>query len=413
MKRLLTNMRLATMTGPEPYGMLENAALVIEDERIVYSGSAQAAPAADETIDLEGRCVTPGLIDPHTHLIYGGNRAQEWELRLKGVPYVEIARRGGGIASTMKKTRAASDEELLASASARLQHLLAEGVTTVEIKSGYGLDAETEIRTLRVARRLGETLPVTVRTTFLGAHSVPPEFRKNADGYIDMICRDLLPRIAAEQLADAVDGFCETVAFTSDQIARVFERCRVLGLRVKLHADQLSDGGGAALAARFSALSADHLEHTSDAGIAALRAAGTIAVVLPGAYYFLRETQAPPIEKLRAAGVPIAIATDSNPGTSPLVSLLLAMNMACTLFRLTPEEALRGATHNAARALGIAAERGTLEAGKYADIAVWDVGHPAELSYAIGANPCAIVYKNGRRVEGRLALHESIKASVS
>ncbi|GAC1545750.1 MAG: imidazolonepropionase [Candidatus Velthaea sp.] len=398
MKRLLTNMRLATMTGSAPYGLIENAALVIEGERIVYAGVLEDAPVADETIDLGGRCVTPGLIDPHTHLIYGGNRAQEWELGLAGVAYEEIARRGGGIASTVKKTRAASTDELLAGARTRLRRLLAEGVTTVEIKSGYGLDTETEMRMLRIARLLGETLPVTVRTTFLGAHTVPPEFRKNADGYIDLICEDMLPRIAAERLADAVDAFCESVAFTPAQVARVFERSRTLGLRVKLHADQLREGGGAALAARFAALSADHLEHTSDAGIAALSAAGTIAIVLPGAFYFLREKHAPPIERLRAAGVPLAIATDCNPGTSPLVSLLLAMNMACTLFGLTPEEALRGATHNAARALGIAAERGTLQAGKYADIAVWDIAHPAELAYAIGANPCAIVFQNGRQI---------------
>ncbi|GAC1598565.1 MAG: imidazolonepropionase [Candidatus Velthaea sp.] len=398
MKRLLTNMRLATMTGSAPYGLIENAALVIEGERIVYAGVLEDAPVADETIDLGGRCVTPGLIDPHTHLIYGGNRAQEWELGLAGVAYEEIARRGGGIASTVKKTRAASTDELLAGARTRLRRLLAEGVTTVEIKSGYGLDTETEMRMLRIARLLGETLPVTVRTTFLGAHTVPPEFRKNADGYIDLICEDMLPRIAAERLADAVDAFCEAVAFTPAQVARVFERSRTLGLRVKLHADQLREGGGAALAARFAALSADHLEHTSDAGIAALRAAGTIAIVLPGAFYFLREKHAPPIERLRAAGVPLAIATDGNPGTSPLVSLLLAMNLACTLFGLTPEEALRGATHNAARALGIAAERGTLQAGKYADIAVWDITHPAELAYAIGANPCAIVFQNGRQI---------------
>ncbi len=386
------------MTGDAGYGFIADGALLVDGETIGYAGERADAPAADATVDCGGRVVTPGLIDPHTHLVYGGNRAPEWEQRLLGVAYTEIAARGGGILSTVRATRAATGEELLASAHGRLATLCAHGVTTVEIKSGYGLDLATESRMLLVARQLAERLPVDVRTTFLGAHTVPPEFRAAPDVYVADICDRILPHIATAGLADAVDAFCETIAFNSAQTERVFACATGLGLRVKLHADQLSDGGGAALAARFGALSADHLEFTGAPGIAALAAAGTVAVILPGAYYFLREKQPPPIAALRAAGVPIAIATDCNPGTSPLVSPLLAMNFACTLLGLEPAEALRGMTREAARALGLAGDRGTLAAGKLADFVLWDVVHPVELIYALGANPCSAVYKRGRRV---------------
>jgi imidazolonepropionase len=397
MTELLTNARVATMTGPQPYGLIDDAAVAIDGETIRFAGPREQAPGAERTTDLGGRLVTPGLIDPHTHLIYGGNRAQEWEQRLLGAGYAEIARSGGGILATVRATRAAGYERLLQSAEARLATLCAHGVTTVEIKSGYGLDAATEIRMLRIARDLGQRLPVDVRATFLGAHAIPPEFRADPDAYVDVICTEMLPQIVGEKLADAVDAFCETIAFSPAQTERIFRRAAALGLRVKLHADQLTDGGGAELAARYHALSADHLERTSAAGVAALAGAGTVAVVLPGAYYFLRERQPPPIAALRAAGVPIALATDCNPGTSPLVSPLLALNFACTLLGFSPEEALRGMTCEAAHALDLQHDRGTLEPGKLADCAVWDVEHPAELAYALGANPCHAVYKRGRR----------------
>jgi imidazolonepropionase len=399
MTQLLTNARLATMTNGRPYGLIDHGAVMIDGETIVYAGSVAHAPSAEHTTDMGGRLVTPGLIDPHTHLVYGGNRAQEWEQRLLGIDYAEIARRGGGILATVRATRGWGYERLLRSARERLATLCAHGITTVEIKSGYGLDLETEIRMLRVARALGSQLPVDVRTTFLGAHTIPAEYRETPEAYVDIVRDEMLPQIAQERLADAVDAFCETIAFTVAQVERIFARAAKLGLRVKLHADQLTDSGGAALAARFDALSADHLEYTSAAGISALAEARTVAVVLPGAYYFLREKRVPPIAALRAAGVPIAIATDCNPGTSPLVSPLLALNFACTLFGFTPEEALRGMTCEAARALDVAGDRGTLEAGKRADLAVWDVEHPAELAYALGANPCHVVYHRGRRVQ--------------
>jgi imidazolonepropionase len=399
MTELLTNVRLATMTRARPYGLVDDAALAFEGETIVFAGPRAQAPSADRTLDLGGRLVTPGLIDAHTHLIYGGNRAQEWEQRLLGVSYAEIAYNGGGILATVRATRAAGYERLVQSAHARLATLCSHGVTTVEIKSGYGLDVETEIRMLRIARDLGPRLPVDVRATFLGAHAIPPEFRADPDGYVGTVCDAMLPHIASEKLADAVDAFCETIAFSPAQIERVFTRAAQLGLRVKLHADQLSDGGGAELAARFGALSADHLEFASAAGVEALARAGTVAVVLPGAFYFLREQQPPPVAALRAAGVPVAIATDCNPGTSPLVSPLLALNFACTLLGFSPEEALRGMTCEAARALDLHHDRGTLEPGKLADLAVWDVEHPAELAYALGANPCHATYKRGRRTD--------------
>ncbi len=387
------------MAETPPYGLVDDAALAIDGETIVFAGPRAQAPTADRTLDLGGRLVTPGLIDPHTHLIYGGNRALEWEQRLLGVGYAEIARAGGGILATVRATRAAGYERLVESAQLRLATLCAHGVTTIEVKSGYGLDVETEIRMLRIARDLGERLPVDVHTTFLGAHAVPPEFTADPDAYVDLVCDEMLPPIAAEKLADAVDAFCETIAFTPAQIERIFTRAAEFGLPVKLHADQLSDGGGAELAARFGALSADHLEYTSTAGVAALARAGTVAVVLPGAYYFLREQRPPPIAALRAAKVPIAIATDCNPGTAPLVSPLLALNFACTLLGFSPEQALRAMTCEAARALGLRHDRGTLEPGKLADFAVWNVEQPAELAYALGANPCHAVYKRGRRAE--------------
>jgi imidazolonepropionase len=340
-----------------------------------------------ERIDLEGRWVTPGLIDCHTHLVYAGNRAREFELRLAGASYEEVARAGGGILSTVKATRAATEAELVEAALPRLDALMAEGVTGIEIKSGYGLETETEARQLRAARALGSLRPISVATTFLGAHALPPEAGGDKDRYIDKLCREMLPAIVSESLVDAVDAFMEGIAFNAEQTTRVLEAAKKLGLPVKLHADQLSNLGGAALAAGFEALSADHLEHTDEAGVTAMAKAGTVAVLLPGAFYFIRETQRPPVELLRKHGVGIAIATDSNPGSSPLTSLLLAMNMGATLFRLTVEEIIAGVTREAARALGRLAEAGTLEAGKWCDLAIWDVERLAELPYRMGFNP--------------------------
>ncbi|QCO17915.1 imidazolonepropionase (plasmid) [Azospirillum brasilense] len=385
-----------------PAGPVRDAVIAVKDGRIAWIGAAKERPAgrAAAEHDLGGRWVTPGLIDCHTHLVFGGNRAREFEMRLEGATYEEIARAGGGIASTVAATRAADEESLIASAAVRLRRLLAEGVTVVEVKSGYGLDLATERRMLRAARALGERFPVAVRTTGLAAHALPPEFAGRADDYIALVCDEILPTLAAEGLLDAVDAFCERIAFSPEQTARVFDTARRLGLPVKLHADQLSDGGGAALAARYNALSADHVEHTGEEGARAMAAAGTVAVLLPGAFYMLRETKLPPIELFRRHGVPMAVSTDCNPGTSPAVSLLLMLNMACTLFRLTPQEALAGVTRNAAQALGMAATHGTLEPGKAADLAVWDVGDPAELCYWLGANPCAAVVRGGRLVRG-------------
>jgi imidazolonepropionase len=398
---LWTHGRLATMrANGVPYGAIENAAIAVKDGRIAWLGSMADVPgdqraAAREVHNLVGRWVTPGLIDCHTHLVYGGDRANEFELRLGGATYEEIARAGGGIRSTVAATRAATEDHLIASADTRLSALQAEGVTVVEIKSGYGLDTETELKMLRAARALGRRRSVTVRTTFLGAHALPPEFDGRANDYIDMIIAEMLPAVAAANLADAVDAFCEKIAFTPEQTERLFAAAATAGLPVKLHADQLSDLGGAALAARFNALSADHLEYTSDAGVAAMAKAGTVAVLLPGAFYFLREKQLPPIAQLRAAKMPIALATDSNPGSSPVTSPLLMLNMACTLFRLTPEEAFAGVTRHAATALGLSASHGTLEVGKSADFCAWDIERPAELAYRIGFNPCSVVVQAG------------------
>jgi len=388
--RVWRNACLATLAPGRPgLGEVERGVVAALDGRLAWVGAEADAPGFEgaETIDCDGRWITPGLIDPHTHLVHGGDRAREFELRLAGASYEEIARAGGGIVSTMAATRAASEDELVAQALPRLDALIAEGATTVEIKSGYGLSPEHELKSLRAARRLGEVRPVTITTTFLGAHALPPEFKDDADGYIDLVCREMIPAAAAEGLADAVDAFCEGIGFTADQTRRVFKAAKAHGLPVKLHAEQLSNLHGAALAAECGALSADHLEHLDDAGIAAMAKAGTVATLLPGAYYFVRETKLPPVGGLRAAGVPLALATDCNPGTSPLTSLLLTMNMGATLFRLTVDECLAGVTREAARALGRLAEVGTLEAGKACDLAIWEVERPAELVYRMGFNP--------------------------
>jgi len=399
-ERVWTNARLATMAegAGVPYGAVEDGILIARDGRIVYAGTRAAAPdfGSADVIDCGGRWITPGLIDCHTHLVHGGDRAHEFELRLKGASYEEIARAGGGIVSTVAATRAASADALFASADRRLQALTAEGVTTVEIKSGYGLDVDSELKMLAVARRLGRERPVRVVTSFLGAHAVPAEFKGRSGAYVDLVCGPMLDAVAAEGLADAVDVFCEGIAFSPEETARVFTAAKAKGLSVKIHAEQLSNLGGAALAASFGALSADHLEHLDEAGVLAMAKAGTVAVILPGAYYVLRETVTPPIELLRRHGVPIALATDANPGTSPLTSPLLTMNMGCTLFRLTPEEALAGMTRTAARALGLQDELGTLEAGKACDLAIWDIERPAELAYRLGFNPLHARIRNGR-----------------
>jgi imidazolonepropionase len=388
--RLWRNARLATLSPGAPgLGEIDDGVVASRDGRIVYAGPRAEAPHFDpaEVVGCEGRWITPGLIDCHTHLVWGGDRAREFELRLAGASYEEIARAGGGIVSTMVATRAASEADLLAAALPRLDALIAEGATTIEIKSGYGLSVQGETKQLRVARALARRRDVSIRTTFLGAHALPPEFAGDSDGYIDLVCRAILPAVAAEGLADAVDAFCEGVGFSPAQTRRVFEAAAALGLPVKLHAEQLSNLHGAALAAEFGALSADHLEYLDDDGVAAMAAAGTVATLLPGAYYFVRETKLPPIDALRTAHVPIALATDCNPGTSPLTSLLLTMNMGATLFRLTVEECLVGVTRNAARALGLAGDIGTLEAGKRCDLAIWNIERPAELVYRMGFNP--------------------------
>jgi imidazolonepropionase len=386
--RLWKHARLATMTG-DLMGVIEQGMVASRDGLILYAGPAADAPSfeATEVTDCQGRWITPGLIDCHTHLVFGGDRSREFELRLEGASYEEIARAGGGIVSTMKATRAASEDELVASALPRLEALIAEGVTTVEVKSGYGLDLESELKMLRAARRLGEVRPVRIVTTFLGAHALPPEFAGDADGYIDHVCEVMLPAVAQAGLADAVDAFCEGIGFSPEQTERLFRAARAHGLPVKLHAEQLSNLHGAALAARHGALSADHLEHLDGASIAAMAASGTVATLLPGAYYFCRETVLPPVAALREARVPIALATDCNPGTSPLTSLLLAMNMGATLFRLTVPECLAAVTRHAAQALDLSNHLGTLEPGKACDLAIWDIERPADLVYRMGFNP--------------------------
>ncbi len=401
---LILNANLATMSdNGEPYGAIEHGALAISGQDIAWLGPVTDLPGAPQECAFEvhsagGRWLTPGLIDCHTHLIFAGDRALEFEQRLAGMSYQQIAAAGGGILSTVRATRAAGEDELVEDATQRLRHWLSEGVTTVEIKSGYGLDVESELRLLNAARRVHERQSIDVRTTFLGAHAVPEEFRDDPDGYVELICTEMLPEINRRELADAVDAYCEPIAFSPDQVRRVFTAATELGLPVKLHADQLSEGGGAALAAEFSALSADHLEYTDAEGVAALAAAGVVAVLLPGAFHTLRETRKPPLEALREARVPLAVATDCNPGTSPLSSLLTALNLACIYFGLSPEEALQGATVNAARALGIAERAGSLEVGKRADLALWEIGHPRELCHWVGGRRCWRLYKSGQLV---------------
>ena len=398
---LITGVNLATLEGVAGYGAVEDAALGWRDGVITFVGLHSQLPGAPATlahqvIEAEGGWITPGLIDCHTHTVFAGDRAGEFEQRLQGVTYEEIARNGGGIVSSVLATRAASEDQLLTQSLPRARALRDDGVTTLEIKSGYGLDFDNERKMLRVARRIGRELGISVRTTFLGAHALPPEFAGRADDYIDAVCA-WLPRLHAEGLVDAVDAFAERIGFSAAQTRRVFEAARTLGLPVKLHADQLSDGGGGSLVAEFGGLSADHVEHTSEAGVAAMAAAGTIAVLLPGAFHCLRETVLPPLDAFRRHGVPMAVATDCNPGTSPLQSLRLAMSLACTHFRLTPEEALRGATVNAARALGLH-DRGVLRVGMRADFAHWNIRQPAELAYWLGGNPSASIYANGDRL---------------
>jgi imidazolonepropionase len=390
--RVWLDARLATLAPGLPgLGLVERGAVASRGGRIVYAGPQAELPrdvrAGAETISCGGRWITPGLIDCHTHLVHAGHRADEFEMRLRGASYEEVARSGGGIVSSVKALRAAREDDLVAQSLPRLDALIAEGVTTVEIKSGYGLDLANERKSLRAATKLGETRRVSVRRTFLGAHALPPEAEGDKARYIAEVVNQMLPALAHENLIDAVDGFCEGVAFSPEQIAQVFAAARARGLPVKLHADQLSNLHGAALAARFGALSADHLEYADEDGVTAMAKAGTTAVILPGAYYFIRETQAPPIDLFRKHRVPMAVATDCNPGTSPMTSLLLAMNMAATLFRMTVEECLAGVTREAARALGLAAETGTLEVGKFADLAIWDIETPAELVYRLGLNP--------------------------
>ncbi len=396
---LLTDARIATMRqGAPDYGTIEAGAIAIAGGKIDWIGATADLPGrnATETRSLAGRWLTPALIDCHTHLVFGGHRAEEYERRLRGVRYEDIAAEGGGILSTVTATRAASEEQLYADALPRLQTLVREGVATVEVKSGYGLDLESELKMLRVARRLGEVSGLTIRTTLLAAHTVAPEFAGDANAYMDHIVDEILPAVAGKDLADAVDAYCESIAFDARQVERLFTRAQQLGLRVKLHADQLSDGGGAELAARFGALSADHLEYTSAGGVRAMAESGTAAVLLPGAYLTLNEKQQPPLAELRDSGVPIAIATDCNPGTSPLCSIHFAMGLGSRLFGMTPEECLAGVTREAARALGLGHDRGTLKIGKRADIAIWDFDHPRELAYWLGTHPLSDLLLAGR-----------------
>jgi len=391
--QLWIDCHLATMVqGGAPYGAIRNGALAVKDGRIAWVGEranlhGDPETLAGEVVSCGGAWLTPGLIDCHTHLVFAGNRAQEFEMRLEGASYEEIARAGGGIISTVRATREASLDQLIQSGEGRLRQLMAEGVTTVEIKSGYGLDTKNELKMLRAATALGERLPVRVRRTFLGAHALPPEHADTRGAYLDLVCDEMIPAVAGEGLADAVDAFCENIAFTRDEVERVFKAAKQAGLPIKLHAEQLSDQKGAELAAQMGALSADHLEYLDESGVTAMAKTGTVAVLLPGAFYYLRETKLPPIDALRAAKVPLALATDANPGSSPILSPLLILNLACTLFHLTPEEALAGMTREGARALGLADEVGTLEEGKVADFCRWRIEAPAELAYWVGANP--------------------------
>jgi imidazolonepropionase len=394
---VVVNAHLATMLGETPYGAIRDGAVGVKKDRIAWIGTMRDLPhdlGDVQTLDAGGRWLTPGLVDCHTHLVYAGNRANEFAARLEGRTYEQIAKAGGGIAATVRDTRAASSDDLIAQSLPRLAALAKEGVTTVEIKSGYGLDMANERKILQAARSLAAAVGVDVRTTLLAAHAVPPEYAGRADDYVDLVCHEMIPTAAREGLADAVDAFCEGIAFTPAQTRRVFEAARAHRLPVKLHADQLSDTGGAALAAEFGALSVDHLEYTNHTGVTALARAGSVAVMLPGAFHVLRETRMPPIADLRAQGIPIAVATDCNPGTSPVISLVLMLNFACTLFRLTPEEALAGVTKNAARALGLP-DRGTIAPGQRADLALWDIAEPADLAYVIGGNPCAGIVRAG------------------
>ncbi len=396
---LLTNLKAATMQ--DGYGLIEDAAIMIEGGKIAWVGPRADAPSGHEATDCQGFLATPGLIDCHTHIVYGGSRAHEFEQRLTGVSYAEIAKAGGGIASTVRATRSQSEADLAASALKRLDALLAEGVTTIEIKSGYGLDRDTEMKMLKVARELSQWRPVDVVTSYLGAHALPPEFKENRAGYLDLVCTEVLPAVARARLADAVDAFCEGIAFSVEETRRVFAVAKSLGIPVKLHAEQLTNLGGSKMAAEFGALSVDHIEYLDQEGVDAIARSGTVAVLLPGAFYYLRERQAPPVAALRKAGVPIAVATDLNPGTSPVHSILTAMNMACVLFGLTPEEALSGVTVNAARALGLK-DRGVLAPGMKADIALWNTERPGDLAYPLGFNPLASVIHNGEIVRGML-----------
>ncbi len=403
--RLLLNATLATFVGDVPYGLIEHGAIALHNGRIAWIGGMDALPDAPDALanaveSLDGALVTPGLIDCHTHLVFGGDRAHEFDLRLNGASYEEIARAGGGIVSSVNATRAASEEQLFAQSMPRARALLADGVTTLEIKSGYGLDLDSERRMLRVARRLGRELGISVRTSFLGLHALPPEYRDRRADYVALACDEMLPTLAAEGLVDAVDAFCENIGFSREETRRLFDRAKQLGLPVKLHAEQLSDLDGAALVAEYDGLSADHLEYLSESGIRAMASAGTVAVLLPGAFYALRETKLPPVASLREHAVPMAIATDCNPGTSPLLSLRLAAGMACTLFRLTPEEALRGVTVNAARALGLT-DRGTLAVGQRADLVIWNARRPAELCYWISGSLARKIYVAGETVSRR------------
>jgi imidazolonepropionase len=396
------NATLATMTaGDVAYGLVTDAALAIKNGKIAWIGllsdlSGALDELAEDVYDLEGRCITPGLIDCHTHLVYAGNRYHEFEMRMQGASYAEISQAGGGIRSTVKATREISENDLFEQSLKRANALSAEGVTTLEIKSGYGLDLETELKILRVAKKISEILPLTIKLTFLGAHALPVEYQGKADEYIDLVCNEMLPAVKAAGLVDAVDVFCETIGFSLEQTERVFVAAKKLGLDVKCHAEQLSDSGSASLAVKYQALSVDHLEFLTEKSIESLASSNTVAVLLPGAFYFLREKQMPPIALLRQHRVPMAIATDCNPGTSPVTSLLLMLNMSCVLFGLTPEEALTGVTRHAAQALGLGSTCGTLEVGKAADFVVWDIEHPAELAYLVGQNPSVWVVKAGR-----------------